>query len=89
MKYKRIKLLGVMLTLALVIGLLPVMSFTVFAAELSENFPETNNKEKTEYTGDHFKITVNDAGDGDGFYLDSRTGRDCTMNCVKGKSTGG
>ena len=35
MKYKRIKLLGFMLTLALVIGLLPVMSLTTYAAESS------------------------------------------------------
>ena len=70
MKYKRIKLLGFMLTLALVIGLLPVMSLTAFAAkELSESF-ETN-KQQESYSGEHFKITCDDIGDKDGFKLTS------------------
>ena len=39
MKNKRIKLLSFMLTLALVIALLPVMSLTAFAAEQTEQIP--------------------------------------------------
>ena len=68
-KYNRIKLLGFMLTLALVIGLLPVMSLTAFAAEVSEDF--TTNTGAAQYTGEHFKITVDDPGDDDGFILNS------------------
>ncbi len=44
MKYRRGKLLGLMLTLALVIGLLPVMSLTAFAAiDQSKTFKVGDN----------------------------------------------
>ena len=44
MKYRRGKLLGLMLTLVLVIGLLPVMSLTAYAAiDQSKTFKVGDN----------------------------------------------
>ena len=64
MKYNRVKLLGFMLTLALVIGLLPGMSLTAYAdTEKSETIATTS---KT-VDGTHFTISNNDGhADGDG-----------------------
>ena len=81
MRSKRGKLLGFMLTLALVIGLLPVMSLTACAEELSESFTTTTGA--TQYTGEYFKITVTDGGDEDGFFLS--TGDSATITSLNGK----
>ena len=83
MKYKRIKLLGFMLTLALVIGLLTVMSLTAFAdEELSESF--TTDQAKSTYTGQHFKITTMSSGRF-GFALDSTTTGYATITSLNGE----
>ena len=67
---KKIKALGILLSLALMLGLMPGMSFlTAKAAEESESF--TTNTEQSVYTGSHFTISVDDAGDGDGFFMNS------------------
>ncbi len=74
MKIKKIKALGILLSLALMLGLMPGMSFlTAKASEESESF--TTNTEQSVYTGSHFTISVDDAGDGDGFFMSS-TGSD-------------
>ena len=64
MKYNRVKLLGFMLTLALVIGLLPVMSLTAYAdTEKSEMIATTSQT----VDGTHFTISNNgDDANGDG-----------------------
>ena len=64
------KLLSFLLTLAMVIGLVPGMSLTAYAAEESESF--TTNKSLKTYTGEHFTITCTYEADGDGFFLDTR-----------------
>ena len=74
MKMKKIKALGILLSLALMLGLMPGMSFlTAKAAEESESF--TTNTKQSVYTGSHFTISVDDAGDRDGFFMSS-TGSD-------------
>ena len=64
MKYNRVKLLGFMLTLALVIGLLPVMSLTAYAdTEKSEMIATTSQT----VDGTHFTISNNNGNaNGDG-----------------------
>lgn len=53
MKHKSGRTLALLLTLALLVGLLPGMSITAHALELSEAFDTTTAKT---YTGDHFTI---------------------------------
>lgn len=53
MKHKTGKTLVLLLTLALLVGLLPGMSITAHALELSESFDTTTAQT---YTGDHFTI---------------------------------
>ena len=65
MKHKTGKTLALLLALALLVGLLPSMSITAYALELSERFDTTTSE--TTYTGDHFTITTVSA-DYDGIY---------------------
>ena len=53
-----------------------------WADELSESF--TTNHEVSVYTGEHFKITVGDVGDGGGFYL-SET-KKATIEALNGET---
>ncbi len=65
MKHRGTKILSLLLTLVLVLGLMPGMGLTAYAAEVeSEEF--TTNTGNGTYTGTHIKITGTGYVDGDG-----------------------
>lgn len=82
MKTKTRSFLGVLLGLALALGLVSGMSLTAYAAEGSESF--TTNQYKSTYTGEHFTISVTDGGDGDGFTIGA--GKQATIQSLHGES---
>ncbi len=62
------RLFGILLSLALIFGMMPALGMPVYAeSEQSEEF--TTNTVAEAYTGEHFKISVTDKGDEDGFNL--------------------
>jgi len=67
MKHRGTKILSLLLSLVLVLGLVPGMSLTAYAAETSESF--TTNQWIATYTGEHFTISCQNGGDPDGFVL--------------------
>lgn len=93
MKHKTGGTLSLLLALALLVGLLPGMSITAHALELSESFDTVT---ATTYTGEHFTIT-SERVDIDGIYcralspvrIDARNGEtitriDLTIGCYGG-----
>ena len=67
-------LLSFLLTLAMVVGLMPGMGLTAWAANQSETLDTnagTGSGMAHTYTGTHFKVEVNNEGDPDGFFVSS------------------
>ncbi len=60
------------------------MSVTASADDLYESF--TTNTGDSTYTGEHFTISVNSAGDSDGFVLKSLTGLTATISAKNGET---
>lgn len=87
MKHKRgTKLLGVLLSLALMLSLIPGMSLTAYAEDVTESFTTTGNG--GEITGTHFKISGT-KGDSDGFAVGGfggTTGNTITVSSLNGEN---
>ena len=60
------------------------MTTGAWADELSESF--TTNTGATVYTGEHFKITVDAEGDGDGFTLRQTPPKNATIEALNGET---